>query len=102
MQHLYQSLRVAGERPAFSHVVFLWGRGAASRGQSVGRHHLVVYEPSEGCVSARFNGLLYSLACLRGSWEKQRGRRLPERQLKARLPTEYQNITLPPLTMWRL
>lgn len=27
----------------------------------MGRHHLVVYEPAEGRVSTRFNGLLYSL-----------------------------------------
>lgn len=33
----------------------------APRGQSVGRHHLVVYEPTESRVSTGFNGLLYSL-----------------------------------------
>lgn len=27
----------------------------------MGRHHLVLYEPTESRVSTRFNGLLYSL-----------------------------------------
>lgn len=39
----------------------VWMEEVASRGQSVGRHHLVIYEPTESRVSTGFNGLLYSL-----------------------------------------
>lgn len=39
----------------------VWVEEVASCGQSVGRHHLVIYEPTESCVSTGFNGLLYSL-----------------------------------------
>lgn len=56
----------------------------APRGQSVGRHHLVVYEPTESRVSTGFNGLLYSLPVRKQG--KQRLSRV-QGQTPHRIPT---------------
>lgn len=56
VQHLWD----VGECPLVSHIVSQAGE-VAPCGQSVGRHRLVVYEPADGRVSTRVNGLLYSL-----------------------------------------
>ena len=50
---------VVDECPVFSCCVYVGE--VAPPGLSEGRHHLVVYEPTEGRVCTRVNGLLYSL-----------------------------------------